>query len=291
MPLFITACGVVVSFRSGYFNVGAQGQFYIGAIGATFVVDFLNGYPAALVCAARLRHGDRVRRALGGLAWLSPRGVGRRRSDHHADGQLHRFAHSHLCDGRNFEGPVGDRPGYGKSPRRRSLPDQLRGWPVAGHRRSRRCGGRPHLGSRQSHRFWRSLRPGGTKSYDGRLARRSDVAIRSRSLCALRGPCRSCRRCRGAGSERQARQRLSADARLHCDPDCARRGAFGHGRRRSSRCSSADLPRRASICLCWPAFPPPRSTSSTRRSRSSSPLEPRLDWRGFCRGDAPRGGA
>ncbi len=49
MPLFITACGVVVSFRSGYFNVGAQGQFYIGAIGATFVVDFLNGYPAALV--------------------------------------------------------------------------------------------------------------------------------------------------------------------------------------------------------------------------------------------------
>ena len=47
MPLFITAC--VVSFRSGYFNVGAQGQFYIGAIGATFVVDFLNGYPAALV--------------------------------------------------------------------------------------------------------------------------------------------------------------------------------------------------------------------------------------------------
>ena len=49
MPLFITACGVVVSFRSGYFNVGAQGQFYMGAIGATFVVDFLNGYPALLV--------------------------------------------------------------------------------------------------------------------------------------------------------------------------------------------------------------------------------------------------
>jgi general nucleoside transport system permease protein len=49
MPLFITACGVVVSFRSGYFNVGAQGQFYMGAIGATFVVDFLNGDPALLV--------------------------------------------------------------------------------------------------------------------------------------------------------------------------------------------------------------------------------------------------
>ncbi|HLH51884.1 MAG TPA: ABC transporter permease [Roseiarcus sp.] len=49
LPLFITATGVIISFRSGYFNVGAQGQFYIGAIGTTFVVDFMNGYPAALV--------------------------------------------------------------------------------------------------------------------------------------------------------------------------------------------------------------------------------------------------
>ena len=31
--------GVAISFRCGYFNVGAQGQFYIGAIAATFVVD------------------------------------------------------------------------------------------------------------------------------------------------------------------------------------------------------------------------------------------------------------
>ena len=49
LPLFITATGVIISFRSGYFNVGAQGQFYIGAIGATFIVDFMNGYPAAIV--------------------------------------------------------------------------------------------------------------------------------------------------------------------------------------------------------------------------------------------------
>jgi ABC-type uncharacterized transport system permease subunit len=49
LPLFITATGVVISFRSGYFNVGAQGQFYIGAIATTFIVDFMNGYPAAIV--------------------------------------------------------------------------------------------------------------------------------------------------------------------------------------------------------------------------------------------------
>lgn len=49
LPLFITACGVVLSFRCGYFNVGAQGQFYMGAIAATFVADTLRGGPAALV--------------------------------------------------------------------------------------------------------------------------------------------------------------------------------------------------------------------------------------------------
>ncbi|MBV9635679.1 MAG: ABC transporter permease [Methylobacteriaceae bacterium] len=52
MPLCITAAGVVVSFRCGYFNVGAQGQFYLGAIGATFIVDRLNGAPSAIVVPA-----------------------------------------------------------------------------------------------------------------------------------------------------------------------------------------------------------------------------------------------
>jgi ABC-type uncharacterized transport system permease subunit len=49
LPLFLTALGVVISFRSGFFNIGAQGQFYMGAIAATFVVDGLNGYPAFVV--------------------------------------------------------------------------------------------------------------------------------------------------------------------------------------------------------------------------------------------------
>ena len=49
MPLFITATGVAISFRCGYFNIGAQGQFYIGAIGATFAAWFLNGAAAWIV--------------------------------------------------------------------------------------------------------------------------------------------------------------------------------------------------------------------------------------------------
>ena len=47
LPLFLTALGVVISFRCGFFNIGAQGQFYMGAIAATFVVDGMNGQPAA----------------------------------------------------------------------------------------------------------------------------------------------------------------------------------------------------------------------------------------------------
>ena len=54
LPLFVTAVGVVVSFRCGYFNVGAQGQFYLGAIGAAFVVSWLNGLPAVLVIPAAI---------------------------------------------------------------------------------------------------------------------------------------------------------------------------------------------------------------------------------------------
>jgi simple sugar transport system permease protein len=46
LPLFITAAGVGLSFRCGYFNIGAQGQFYVGAICATFVATWLDGAPA-----------------------------------------------------------------------------------------------------------------------------------------------------------------------------------------------------------------------------------------------------
>jgi simple sugar transport system permease protein len=48
MPLFITALGVLVAFRCGYFNIGAQGQFYLGAIAAGFVADAMHGDPPVL---------------------------------------------------------------------------------------------------------------------------------------------------------------------------------------------------------------------------------------------------
>lgn len=52
LPLFITAVGVGISFRAGYFNIGAQGQFYVGAISAAFMADWLNGAPSFVVIPA-----------------------------------------------------------------------------------------------------------------------------------------------------------------------------------------------------------------------------------------------
>lgn len=52
LPLFITATGVALSFRCGYFNIGAQGQFYLGAISATFMASWLDGAPAFILVPA-----------------------------------------------------------------------------------------------------------------------------------------------------------------------------------------------------------------------------------------------
>jgi len=49
LPLFITAVGVGISFRAGFFNIGAQGQFYVGAIAAAFAAEALRGGPAFIV--------------------------------------------------------------------------------------------------------------------------------------------------------------------------------------------------------------------------------------------------
>jgi len=75
LPLFITATGVVISFRAGYFNIGAQGQFYVGAICAAFVAEWLRGYPAAMVIPLCFAAG-----MTGGALWALWPGLLRLRS-------------------------------------------------------------------------------------------------------------------------------------------------------------------------------------------------------------------
>ena len=64
LPLFITAVGVAISFRAGYFNIGAQGQFYIGSIAAAFCAEALNGAPPVIVIPACFTAG-----MAGGAFW------------------------------------------------------------------------------------------------------------------------------------------------------------------------------------------------------------------------------
>ena len=47
-PLILTGLGCAIAFRTGFFNIGAEGQFYIGAMGAAVVSLFLPGVPGVL---------------------------------------------------------------------------------------------------------------------------------------------------------------------------------------------------------------------------------------------------
>ena len=57
-PLLFTGLAVAVAFRAGYFNIGAEGQFLAGAMGAAVPGLYLDGLPAgvalplALLCGA-----------------------------------------------------------------------------------------------------------------------------------------------------------------------------------------------------------------------------------------------
>ncbi len=75
LPLFITALGVAISFRCGYFNIGAQGQFYIGAICATFASTWLSGAPAFVLVPLSFVAG-----MAGGALWALWPGLLRLRS-------------------------------------------------------------------------------------------------------------------------------------------------------------------------------------------------------------------
>ncbi|GII92785.1 ABC transporter permease [Sinosporangium siamense] len=68
IPLLIIALGVGITFQAGYFNVGAQGQMYAGAIGALAVGLALRDGPAIVVVPLALATGV----ALGALWALVP---------------------------------------------------------------------------------------------------------------------------------------------------------------------------------------------------------------------------
>lgn len=63
-PLLLAGLGVAIGFRAGLFNIGAQGQFLMGAVGAVAVAVHLQQAPAAIAIIAALIGGMIV-----GAAW------------------------------------------------------------------------------------------------------------------------------------------------------------------------------------------------------------------------------
>jgi simple sugar transport system permease protein len=66
VPLVVIGLGLAISFRAGAFNIGAEGQFYAGAIAATWVGLHVGSLPAPLAAAAVLSVA-----LLAGALWIA----------------------------------------------------------------------------------------------------------------------------------------------------------------------------------------------------------------------------
>jgi general nucleoside transport system permease protein len=66
VPLILIGLGIALSFRGGSLNIGAEGQFYAGAIAATWIAMHVAGRPSVVAIAALLTAA-----ALAGAAWVA----------------------------------------------------------------------------------------------------------------------------------------------------------------------------------------------------------------------------
>ena len=65
-PLLLVGLAVALAFRAGVLNIGAEGQFALGAVGASVAALTLSGAPSPVVIVAMILAG-----ALGGGAWAT----------------------------------------------------------------------------------------------------------------------------------------------------------------------------------------------------------------------------
>ncbi len=78
VPYILLSLAVAVGFKSGLFNIGAEGQFYIGAISAAFVGQAFHGLPAIIHLPLSLAAG-----VLGGAIWAGIPGYLKARTGAH----------------------------------------------------------------------------------------------------------------------------------------------------------------------------------------------------------------
>ena len=68
VPLIVLGLGVALAFRAGALNIGGEGQFYAGAIAATWVGLHVAGWPAPLAVG-----GVWLAAAIAGGLWIAIR--------------------------------------------------------------------------------------------------------------------------------------------------------------------------------------------------------------------------
>ncbi|MFN2169149.1 MAG: ABC transporter permease [Anaerolineae bacterium] len=78
VPYVFLALGVAVGFKAGLFNIGVEGQFYIGAIAAAWVGQLTHGLPAIIHVPLAVGAG-----ALGGAIWAAIPGYLKARTGAH----------------------------------------------------------------------------------------------------------------------------------------------------------------------------------------------------------------
>ncbi|HEU4681485.1 MAG TPA: ABC transporter permease, partial [Gemmatimonadales bacterium] len=66
VPLILIGLGIVIAFRAGALNIGAEGQFYAGAIAATWIGLRVAGQPVPVAIFALL-----LGASLAGAAWVA----------------------------------------------------------------------------------------------------------------------------------------------------------------------------------------------------------------------------
>lgn len=66
-PLLLTGASVTFAFRAGYWNIGAEGQLYAGAIAAAWLGTLLTGVPEVIAIPVMLLGGF-----LAGVLWALP---------------------------------------------------------------------------------------------------------------------------------------------------------------------------------------------------------------------------
>ena len=66
VPYVFLGLGVALGFRAGLFNIGAEGQFYIGALTGVFIAYSIHGLPAVIEVPLALLAG-----MAGGFAWAA----------------------------------------------------------------------------------------------------------------------------------------------------------------------------------------------------------------------------